>query len=206
MEVQKRDVTMGDILQMECTDKNVLAHLTTKKVWKVPQGKSHRCVISILKIVEWIHAEYPQADVQNFGAPDIIITYEEQRKMGKCLYGIKVAVIAVIVFVGAAYSIMSFHIDMDVTKLFDEIYGMVMGQAKKGTSVLELSYSIGLTLGILLFFNHFGKKRFAKDPTPLEVEMRTYEDEIQTTIIDTYSRKEQEIDVGKATTSGIHRN
>ena len=196
IEVQKRDVTLGEILSMECTDKNVLAHLKTKKVWKVPQGKKHRCVISILKIVEWIHGEYPQAEVQNFGAPDIIVTFEEQKQMNKYLYIIKVAAIAVVVFVGAAYSIMSFHIDVDMARLFKEIYVTVMGQQKEGPSILEFSYSIGLTLGILLFFNHFGRKRFTKDPTPLEVEMRTYEDEIQTTIIDTYSRKGQETDVG----------
>lgn len=195
VEVQKRDVTLGDILSMECTDKNVLAHLKTKKVWKVPQGKKHRCVISILKIVEWIHAEYPQAEVQSFGAPDIIITFEEQKQLNRWLYAFKVAAIAVIVFVGAAYSIMSFHIDVDMERLFEEIYVAVMGRQKEGPSILELSYSIGLTLGILLFFNHFGKKRFTKDPTPLEVEMRTYENDIQTTIIETYSRKGQEKDV-----------
>lgn len=206
VEVQKREVTLGDILSMECTDKNVLAHIKTRKVWKVPQGKRHRCVISVLQIVEWIHAEYPQAEVQNFGAPDIIITFEEQRQLNKWLYVLKVAAIAVIVFVGAAYSIMSFHIDVDMTKLFEEIYATVIGRPKEGTSVLELSYSIGLTLGILLFFNHFGKKRFAKDPTPLEVEMRTYENEIQTTIIETYARKGREYDVDKTDTSGTHRS
>ena len=45
-------------------------------------------------------------------------------------------------------------------------------------------------------FNHFGKKRFTPDPTPMEVEMRTYEEDIEMTLIDEYSRKGKEKDVG----------
>ena len=40
-----------------------------------------------------------------------------------------------------------------------------------------------------------GKKKFSADPTPMEVEMRTYENEIQTTLIQLYEREEKEEDV-----------
>ena len=67
---------------------------------------------------------------------------------------------------------------------------------------MEISYSIGISIGILVFFNHFGKKRFSVDPTPMEVQMRVYENDIQTTLIENAARKEKEIDVGKG--GGIH--
>ena len=194
-EVQKRAVYLRDVVSMECTDKVALTHLKCKQIWRVPEGKHHRCVISILQIVEWIHQEYPNAEVQNLGATDLIITFEEQRQLGKVLYALKVFCVALIVFVGAAYSIMSFHIDVDMKRLFEEIYLAVIGQPEKGATILEFSYSVGLALGILFFFNHFGKRRFTKDPTPLEVEMRTYENDIQTTIVETYARKGKEVDV-----------
>ena len=66
-----------------------------------------------------------------------------------------------------------------------------------GFTVIELFYSIGIIIGILVFFNHFGKKRFTVDPTPIEVEMRLYENDLQTTLIEDYSRKEQELDAGQ---------
>ena len=72
-------------------------------------------------------------------------------------------------------------------------------------SVLELTYCVGLIVGILVFFNHFGGKKFTVDPTPMEVEMRLYENDIQTTLIENYSRKEQEMDVGKTSHSRSHR-
>ena len=97
---------------------------------------------------------------------------------------------------------MSFNNDVGITKMFGQIYSQVMGHPSDGFSLLELTYSIGLIIGILVFFNHFGGKRFSVDPTPMEVEMRLYENDIQSTLIETYSRKEMELDVGKTDSSG----
>ena len=80
-----------------------------------------------------------------------------------------------------------------------------MGTTKNGFTVLELSYSVGLVVGILVFFYLFGKRKMSVDPTPIEVEMRLYENDIQTTVIAEYARKGQELDVGKTDTTGNHR-
>ena len=52
-----------------------------------------------------------------------------------------------------------------------------------------------LVVGILIFFNHFGKKRFTVDPTPMEVQMRLYENDIQTTLVEDAARRKDEIDL-----------
>ena len=61
--------------------------------------------------------------------------------------------------------------------------------------MLEICYSIGLGLGILVFFNHIGHKKVTHDPTPIQVQMRTYEQEVDTTFIENCSRKGTNIDV-----------
>ena len=53
------------------------------------------------------------------------------------------------------------------------------GGEERGSPSWSAPTDIGLVMGILIFFNHFGKKRFSQDPTPIEVQMRTYEGEIQ---------------------------
>ena len=53
---------------------------------------------------------------------------------------------------------------------------------------------IGLALGIVVFFNHVAAKKLNTDPTPLEVEMRLYEDNISKTLIANADRKESKID------------
>lgn len=204
-EVKKREITLGDILSMECPNQNVVSKLKTLKLLKVPDEGRHRYVVSILKIIERIHQEYPNLDVQNMGETDLIITYEDGKTSGKMMHVLKVTGVIAITFIGAAFSIMSFNNDVNITKLFSQIYELLMGKPKQGFSLLELTYSIGMIVGILVFFNHFGGKRFSVDPTPMEVEMRLYENDIQTTLIENYSRKEKELDVGKTNTSVTHR-
>ena len=76
-------------------------------------------------------------------------------------------------------------------------YELLTGTKSDGFTILELTYSIGLVVGILVFFNHFGGRKFSVDPTPMEVEMRLYENDIQTTLIENYAREKQEIEPGE---------
>ena len=86
---------------------------------------------------------------------------------------------------------MAFNNDIDVTKLFGQLYETFTGTQSNGFTLLEISYSLGVGMGILIFFHHFAKKKGGSDPTPLEVEMRTYEDEIDLTLIESGNRKEK---------------
>ena len=135
----------------------------------------------------------------------MIIVYEKQQTPNKLFHLCKTAAVVLISFVGAAFSIMAFNNDVDTVKLFGQIYELLTGRASDGFTVLELTYCIGLVIGILTFFNHFGKKRFTVDPTPMEVEMRLYENDLQTTLIENFSRKEKELDVGSTDTHGSDR-
>lgn len=205
VEVQHPDVTLGDIVQFECSNPEVLPKLRMLKIMKFQEEKGHRCVISILKIMECIHKQYPAYDLQNVGEADIIVTYEKQKKENVVLHWLKVLSVVAITFAGAAFSIMTFNNDVNTTTLFGQIYELVMGSPTDGFTVLEFMYCVGLIVGILIFFNHFGGNKFDVDPTPLEVEMRLYENDIQTTLIENYSRKGQELDVGQTASSGVPR-
>lgn len=204
-EVTKADVTLGDVLSVECTNPSAVSRIKTLKLVKMSEKGERRCVISVLRVIECIHQVYPSMEIQNMGETDFIITYENQKTPNKWMHALKVAGVILITTIGAAFSIMSFNNDVNTTKLFDQIYHMVTGQVSDGFTMLELFYCIGLIVGILIFFNHFGGKKFSPDPTPMEVEMRLYENDIQETLIENYSRKEQEIDVGQTNTSGSHR-
>lgn len=206
IEVTKPEVTLGDILSMECSNQNVIPRIKTIKVMKMQEKEGQRKVISILKIIKLIHEIYPNMDVQNLGETDIIVTYEEQKPTWMISHLIKIGFTAVLTFTGAAFAIMTFNNDVSVRKLFSQIYQLMTGIQPQGSTILELSYSIGLTIGILLFFNHFGKKRFSVDPTPLEVQMRTYENEIQTTLVENASRKGKELDADTSNSNGSNRS
>ena len=208
VEVTNPAVTLGDVLSMECANPAVVPKLKTIKLLKfhhTDNKHQNRTAVSILKVIECIHREYPGMDIQNLGEQVFIITYEVQLTAGGVVHVLKAAVVVLISFVGAAFSIMAFNNDIDVTKMFGQIYMLVTGVESDGFTMLELTYCIGLIIGILTFFNHFGKKKFTVDPTPMEVEMRLYENDLQTTLIENYSRKEKELDVGTANRVGSHR-
>ncbi len=198
VEVTKPDVTLGDLVKMECTDKQILAHLKSRKVLRFVEHDYRRSVVSILKLIEEIHQLYPDLTIENLGDVDIIVAYENQKSPNRTLHVIKVVIVCVVSFLGSAYSIMAFSNDVDTLEIFDQLYYLFTGNEKVGFTILEASYCIGLVVGILVFFNHFGKKKFTVDPTPMEIEMRLYEKDIQTTLVENYARKQAEIDVGNS--------
>lgn len=206
IEVKKRDVTLGDLLTMECPQQQIVSKLKTMKIMKIPDQGRHRYVVSVLKIIESIHKEYPNLEVQCLGSPDLIVVYEGGKVQNKVWQWCKAVVVSFISFAGAAFAIMTFNNDSGTSQLFVQIYELFTGQPHEGFSILELTYSIGLTFGILVFFNHFGKRKFTVDPTPIEVEMRLYENDIQTTLIAEHSRKGQEIDVDTTDHNGVYRS
>lgn len=208
VEVTKPEVTLGDIMKIECANQDVVSRVKALGLLKfhhIDKKHQNRTAVSILRVIQCIHEEYPNIDVQNMGEQDFIVTYEEQQTAGGVVHWIKAALVTVICFIGAAFSIMAFNNDVDTVKLFSQIYELVTGTKSDGFTILELTYCIGLVIGILTFFNHFGKKKFSVDPTPMEVEMRLYENDLQTTMIENYARKEKELDVDKAGNSRGHR-
>ena len=150
---------------------------------------------SVLKIIELIHEEYPNVDISNEGESDFIVEYIPYPVKPKWINAIKTALLCVVVFFGSAFTIMAFNNDIGVNQVFSKFYLQVMGSGPGGVSELEVSYCIGLGLGIVIFFNHVGRKKITPDPTPIQVEMRKYETDIDTTFIENAGRKGHSIDV-----------
>ena len=122
------------------------------------------------------------------GEPTFILTYESKKKKSQVWNWMKTALICIITFFGAGFAIMTFNTDVDTPKLFANLYEEVTGQATDGFTELELMYSVGIAIGVIFFFNHFGRKKLSEDPTPIQVQMRIYEDDIDTTVMEELSR------------------
>lgn len=195
VELTKYDVNLGDLLTMHCTNTEVIPKLKTLRVFKFQEKGKKRVVVSVLKLIEIIQKEYPGLDVENLGEIDLIVTYETQQTPSQFMHFVKALLIVLTTFLGSAFSVMAFNSDTGIVKLFGQIYEQFMGQTSTGFTVLEFSYCVGIVIGILVFFNRFGKRKSKTDPTPMEVEMRLYENDIYTTLMQDASREGEEIDV-----------
>lgn len=194
-EVHEKDVYLKDVAELYSDDPAILAKCLALKVKKISSDRDHRYVGSVLDVIGLISKLDPSIQVENMGEQYFIIDYQKPRPPRLGWEWIKTAFVCVICFCGAAFAIMTFNNDASVTDVFREIYQMVLGHEAEKVTVLEMSYSIGLALGVILFFNHFCAWKVNTDPTPLEVEMRLYEDNISKTVIQNDGRKESGIDV-----------
>lgn len=193
--VSHTDVTLGDIAKLECTDSAITSRLKTMKVLKFRDKKQTRYIVSVLKLIELIHKEYPELEINNLGEADFIIEYQQNGEGKKKMEWLKITLVCLITFFGSAFSIMTFNNDVSVTEVFKQIYFWLTGIESDGFTVIEFMYSIGLAIGIIVFYNHVGPMKITRDPTPIEVQMRMYEKDVNSALIESTSRAKQTIDV-----------
>lgn len=191
VKVKQERVVLGEIAQLECSNKELVNRLKTLKIPGATNGQPGRHVKSVMEIIELIHQDFPSLEVNNIGEADFIITYENPKKPTDLVVWLKVVAVCLLSFFGAAFTIMTFNNDADIMNLFKNLYQQFTGVESDGFTILEITYSIGVGLGILIFFNHFAGRKLTDDPTPMEVEMRLYEDDVNNTLIEFQGRQEK---------------
>lgn len=189
VEVHHPHVYLQDIAKLSCSNSKILNRLRVLSVANLKPDKPGRYVISVMDLIHEIQEKEPDLDISHIGEPSFIITYEKEGTVNIVIRWCKVIFVCLATFFGAGFSIMTFNNDVDIPALFEQIYTQVTGQPATGFTVLEISYSIGIGLGVLFFFNHFGRMKITDDPTPMQVQMRLYEDDVNTTIIEDDSRQ-----------------
>ena len=131
----------------------------------------------------------------NLGPQDFIVYYKKEQEESKIMHYGKILFVILVAFFGASFSIMTYNTDVGIEELFYNVYEMIMGKAPNGPNLLHISYTAGLAIGIIIFFNHAGKIKLNDDPTPFEVQMRLYERDVNDTLMIDADRKEEEEDV-----------
>lgn len=194
-QVHEKNVFLKDIGIVACSDQPTASRCRAVKIRTIHSDKKMRYVGSVVDVIEAITKEVPGAEVASVGESDYIIDYEPASAPAYLWQWCKTLFVCLICFSGAAFAIMSFNNDSSVLEVFSEIYRLVMGRESDGLTALELGYCIGLAAGILIFFNHFAKWKLSVDPTPLEVEMRLYEENLNKTLIENDGRRESGVDV-----------
>lgn len=193
-EVSAHEVLLKDIASVTSTDEHLTAKAKALKVYQFREGQEKRAVISNLKLIELLQGLEKGVTVENVGELDTLIKLVKVPEKKGLLVWCKVAFVALISFFGTAFTIMAFHNDVGIHDVFGRLYEQVMGVSSNGFTTLEVTYSLGLAIGITIFFNHIGGRRITTDPTPIEVEMRVYEKDVDDTLIETAEREGKTID------------
>lgn len=181
IQLNQDEVRLGDIAQIISADKEL--ENKAKKLKVLQFGQEQMEIRGIVEIIEMLTKEFDDLNIVNLGETEFIIEKVTGKKPNKIMEWVKVALVCGVAYLGSAFSVMTFNEDGCVRDLLDMLYLSIMGKPHEEGCVLELSYSLGITLGILIFYNHIFRKNKEKDPTPIQVEMRQYEIDVNETVI-----------------------
>ena len=193
VEVQSQDVFLSDLGEVRCQDEVLNAKLKAIKVHHFKKGESKRFVISSLTLVEQMEQVCADIAVTVIGETDVLVEWISVDRHKGPVQWAKVVFVSLVSFFGTAFTIMAYHNDIGIHSVFTEVYSIIMGAEPDGVNALEVSYSIGLAGGIILFFNHIGGRRITKDPTPIEVSIRQYEEDVDKALIAMAGREGREL-------------
>lgn len=193
--INHRKIHIKDIANIYCSSPEMTKTIENIRLFTFPNEKSSRETISILKIIQEIKAIYKEAEIYNLGEQDILVYYKMPAKKKKGKEKLKISAICLTVFFGSGISIMGYNNDVDLINVFSKIYFITMGTEAPDINFMHAFYAVGLCMGMIIFFNHASRKRLSDEPTPVEVQMRMYEKNVNTALIIGSGRKEEELDV-----------
>lgn len=189
VKVSNKKILLQDVAEIFCADSNMAKQIGSIILYTVKGNKDEILVFSVIKVVSMVQKEHQDITIQIIGEPEFIVEYKMPTPDKKWLEYVKLVLVALIVFFGSAFTIMTFNTDVSVGDVFNDFYYLVTGVHKSDGSILEIAYSIGIPIGILGFYNHFKSSKVHDDPTPLHMEMRTFEQNLNSTIITDSSRE-----------------
>lgn len=182
-QVVNRKILLQDVAEIYTADAEMGKKIGDIILYTVGGDKNQKLIFSVMKVIHLIQKEFPGIEVENIGESDFVVEYKMPLTPKKAMEYTKLVLLSLIVFIGAAFTIMTFNTDVSVGEVFDNLYYLVTGVKKESGSILEVAYSIGILAGILGFYNHFKGQKMHDDPTPIHIEMRNYEEEMNKAII-----------------------
>lgn len=183
VQVTNKKIYLRDVLEINGENKNLVKRLEDIVLYTVSDQTEKKLFFSTMKLIDMMTKECPGIQLEMLGEVECIVDYKAPKEEKKWLEVIKLILLTCIVFIGASFTIMTFNTDVSVTDVFDHVYMLVTGTEKTKGSVLEIAYCVGVFVGILGFYNHFRFKKQKEDPTPIHMEMRNYEDQLEEVIL-----------------------
>ena len=189
----RAQVLVGDVAEV-VTAKDVAAKIKKMKLLDVDNStnKKQNFLVSVTDIIAVIQKTYPNFAVNNVGEMDTWVQYLAQKSPDRAWFKwLKIAFVVVVLFIGSSTAIMSFHTDGQMPKIFEKYYSIFFGRETTNPGIINIPYSIGLAVGIIVFYNHLMGKKITDDPTPIEVEMEQYDWEVTETMVDAMSQRRE---------------
>ena len=183
-EDEKINVRISDVCTVNCQDKQIQKRIEHIQVCTLDVcGKKHvRRLVALTELIELIEEEMSDVDINPVGENQVLVDYEVYNQK-PVLQWIMTAFMCVFSFIGSMYVIMAYNNDVGTIEIFEKIYNLLGISDYSRMNIIEIAYGAGLALGIIIFYNHFGRFRISDTPTPIQVEMDKYEKDEEDSLI-----------------------
>ncbi|WP_025843769.1 stage V sporulation protein AA [Brevibacillus agri] len=180
-------IMLGDICQLFWDGKREDA-LKRMPIYQVKPTDGNLIVIDIMQVIQRVRSVYPEVELEIQGAPQIIVEVLNPRKKAN---PVLVALVWLLLFIGSGLAIMNFHTDVSMREVHERIFYLITGEQSKQPLWLQIPYSIGIGMGMILFFNHIFEKKINEEPSPLEVELFMYQQSLDQYYIQNENKENQ---------------
>jgi stage V sporulation protein AA len=149
-------------------------------IYQISDQDRNIIIIDVMQVITEIAKLDSMIEVQLLGPSQTIVEVVFKKKK----YSFTLFALAwLLLFFGSMLTIMNFHEDVSMQAVHQRIYRMITGKSENKPLFFQIPYSIGLGLGMIIFFNHVFKKRLNEEPSPLEVEMFNYQQDLDQYVI-----------------------
>lgn len=170
-------IKLGDVAEIFCEDNNLLGNLKNLVLAHNNSPKDKVYVFTAVSIIKNIQGAFESVSVNCLGASEFAVISKRKKDAPVWWNWIKVLLVSLIVLAGGAFAIIAYGNDVDIKNVFAGISEYLSGEKSDGR-IMGIAYSVGLSVGIIAFFNSF------KDPTPMQVSMKNYEEDLYDTVVD----------------------
>src|SRR5699024_11452837 len=109
-------------------------------------------VFDIIKLINVLYNAFLTIQWELICFTETVLNIEHKKKK---LLSVKFIIAWLILFVGTAMTIINFHYDVSMLEVHQKLHFLFTGENVQHPLWLQIPYSIGLGIGMILFLNHW---------------------------------------------------
>ncbi|WP_339214792.1 stage V sporulation protein AA [Ornithinibacillus sp. FSL M8-0202] len=166
------ELKLKDVAYISSNSHEAIEKLQELRIYRVTEKDKEIVIIDSFLIIKHLTENYPNLEIQLIGPEQTIIRISKYKKNPNMVI---VCFVWLLLFIGTAMTIINFHYDVSMQAVQQKLHYLLTGEENEFPLWIQIPYSFGLGIGMILFFNHWFKKRFNEEPSPLEVEIYKYQ-------------------------------
>ncbi|MEK8127468.1 stage V sporulation protein AA [Paenibacillus filicis] len=178
-------IRLGTVAQI-LSPPEVEQELQQLELYRPKEYDGNLVLVDMMLIVRKVQEKFPGLQLELFGEPHTLVEVQGTVRQPNMVL---IVLVWLLLFVGSGLAIMNFHADVSMAQVHRHIYKLLTGREQAHPLLLQIPYSLGIGIGMIVFFNHLFQKKFNEEPSPLEVEMYMYQQNVnQFVITDEYAK------------------